>query len=328
VSQAPLNDEIPSMNRHRRPLLLRIALGATLCAALAACTTSPSKTVGPGGIYDYLSPEKSDVAYATEMPVGSANEAIKLGDTAFRDGDLDKALFEYIRALKKEGDNSDTLYKIGVIHAARGNAQLAETAFRWALKGNPQHAGALAGLGIQLTKKRQYEEAQSKLLAAVRANPRMVRAHNALGVIADIQRSYKQAQQHYESALSITKDSPELWNNLGYSRYLSGNRSGAIAAYKEALRIDANYERAWRNLALVYARNKQYDEAIEALSKVQDLPKAYNDVGYVAMVSGRLRDAEGFFDEAERLSPEYYELAELNSRRLQTLMTETKVARR
>jgi hypothetical protein len=52
---------------------------------------------------------------------------------------------------------------------------------------------------------------------------------------------------------------------------------------------------------------------------VQDLPKAYNDVGYVAMLGGRLDDAETFFEEAMRLSPRYYELAGMNAQRLRMM---------
>jgi Flp pilus assembly protein TadD len=294
---------------------------------LAGCAGSPTKSDGVSA-YDALYSGKSDLAYATQMPVASASEAARLGDEAFSEGDLDRALFEYIRALKKGGDNADLLYKIGTIHSARENTRLAEAAFRWALREKPNHAGALAGLGIQLTRRREYAEAEAKLRAAVRANPRMPRVHNALGVLADIQRDHQGAQRHFQDALALARESPEVLNNLGYSRYLSGNRRGAIAAYQEALKIDPKYERAWRNLALVYARDGNYDKAIDALSKVQDLPKAYNDVGYVAMVSGRLGDAESFFEEAMRLSPQYYELAGLNAQRLESLKGGARVARR
>jgi hypothetical protein len=58
---------------------------------------------------------------------------------------------------------------------------------------------------------------------------------------------------------------------------------------------------------------------VEALSKVQDLPKAYNDVGYVAMVAGDLDKADGFFAEAKRLSPHFYALADTNQRRVEIM---------
>ena len=205
---------------------------------------------------------------------------------------------------------------------------LAELAYRWALKADARHAGALTGLGILLTKKRQYAEARTMLEEAMRINPEQPRAQNALGVLADLQRDYPQAQRHYEAALAVAGNSAEIWNNLGYSRYLSGNRAGAIAAFNEALKNNPKYERAWRNLALVYAREGDYRKALDALSKVEDAPKAYNDVGYVAMVSGRLNVAGALFSDAVQMSPEYYELAESNLKRLQTIKRGGTVAKR
>jgi Tfp pilus assembly protein PilF len=162
-------------------------------------------------------------------------------------------------------------------------------------------------------------EARKDLELAVSIDDRIPMAHNALGVIADLDRDYPRAQRHYEKALSANPSSPSLLNNLGYSRYLSGNWKGATAAFREALLVDPNYERAWRNLALVYARQKRYTEAVDALSKIQDVPKAYNDVGYVAMVGGRLDDAKGFFEEAKRLSADFYTLADTNERRVEIM---------
>jgi Flp pilus assembly protein TadD len=111
-------------------------------------------------------------------------------------------------------------------------------------------------------------EARKDLELAVSIDDRIPMAHNALGVIADLDRDYPRAQRHYEKALSANPSSPSLLNNLGYSRYLSGNWKGATAAFREALLVDPNYERAWRNLALVYARQKRYTEAVDALSKI------------------------------------------------------------
>lgn len=288
---------------------------------LGGCAQTPTKAAG-GDNYSVLSGGQSDLPYATEFPVGSAAEANAKGDAALSSGDIDRALFEYIRALQKEGDNADVLYKIGGIHAARNNTQLAELAFRKALAVDPRHAGALTGLGILLTKHRNYAEAERNLSAAVRQNPRLARAHNALGVLADIDRDYARAQRHYQDALSVAPTAAMLHNNLGYSRYLGGNYTGAIAEFERALELSPNYALAWRNLGLVYTKLARYDEALQAFEKVQDASKAYNDVGYLAMVAGRLDDAETFFDEAMRTSPEYYNLAGENAKRVQTLKGE------
>ena len=69
---------------------------------------------------------------------------------------------------------------------------------------------------------------------------------------------------------------------------------------------------------MLYTQGR-YTEAVEAFNKTEDLPQAYNDVGYVSMVAGRLDEAQGFFDEAQRLAPSYYETASENTQRVRSL---------
>jgi tetratricopeptide (TPR) repeat protein len=305
---------------NRRPDAIALALALT--ATLAGCFSLPTQIqkVATGlGSFSGLYDGKSEVAFGTELPVTSPAEAIQRGDLAGADGDLDKALFNYIRALDLDEHNAEALSKIGLIHSMRDNPKLAEIAFRWSLKENPRNATALTGLGVLLLKRREYTEAKRYLDLAVSINDRLATPHNALGVIADLDRDYARAQGHYQKALANSPRSPSLLNNLGYSRYLGGNWDGAIASFREALLLDPNYQLAWRNLGLVYARQKRYTDAVDAFSKVQDLPKAYNDVGYIAMVEGKLDDAQGFFEEAKRRSADFYTLADTNERRVEIM---------
>lgn len=292
-----------------------LAFVAFLAVMIGGCNTQP---VMPENSADFssLGDANAKLAYNTEFPVASAQEAVTRGDAAVTRGDLERALFEYIRALDLEGADADVLYKVGRLHAARADSERAELAFSWALSTQPDHVGALLEIGILQVRRRQYEAAQEHLDRALAIQPILPRACNALGVIADVQGDYVEAQAHYGKALTHAGQVPQYLNNLGYSRFLSGNRSGAARAFEAALKLDPSYERAWRNLALVYAKQGRYDEAIEAFAKMEDLHKAYNDVGFIAMVAGRSDDANAFFEEAMRLSPTYYELAERNSRRL------------
>ncbi|WP_295438850.1 tetratricopeptide repeat protein [uncultured Thiodictyon sp.] len=298
------------------PPSLRRATALALTAILVGCTTPAAKVTTGLGQHNALYDGKSAVAFSTQLPVTSATEAIQRGDLAVSSGDMDKGLFEYVRALDLEEGNPQALAKIGQIHFIRGNQRLAEIAFRWSLQKDPRNQGALTGLGILLLKRRDYAQAKQHLEQAVRIDDRLWHAHNALGIIADLEHDYANAQHHYGQALAGAPGSASLLNNLGYSRYLAGNAKGAIAAFREALLADPNYPLAWRNLALVYTREGRYTDAVDALAKVQDLPKAYNDVGYLAMIGGKLDNAEGLFDEAKRLSADFYTLADTNQRRV------------
>ena len=282
---------------------------------VAGCNTQPEKPTVKGD-YSALGDAKSKLAYGTVMPVGSAAEAILLGDAALLRGDKDRALFEYIRALELEEDNADVLFKIGMIHLERGDKARAEAAFGLALSKNPDHAGALTEYGVLRMNRRDYEGAEQLLGKALTFVPDNPKAYGGLGVIADMRGDYVQAQKYYAEAIAVGGNQPLYLNNLGYSRYLSGDMVSAEQAFSEALRVNPNYERAWRNLGLIYAKQMRYEEALDAFGKTEEVYEAYNDVGYVAMVAGRLDDADRFFQEAMRLSPTYYELAEQNAKRL------------
>ena len=303
-----------------RPTLLRSnqLLALSLAGLLGGCAQQAVKSGDEDSLSSLIGTHHGP-ANSTGATPGSIAEAMAKGDAALAAGNTQGALLNYTLALSKDANHADAYFKIGAIQASQGNDAAAEIAYRRALTSDAKHAAAMTGLGILLTRKRDYAAAEAQLRNALRLNPQLPGAHNALGVLADIDRDYARAQMHYQDGLALAPNSPTLHNNLGYSHYLAGNYKVAIAQFREALAINPNYTMAWRNLGLVYSRQGRYDEALTAFNKVQDLPQAYNDVGYIAMIAGRLEDAQSFFDEALRRSPEFYPTASQNAQRVRTL---------
>lgn len=293
-------------------ILLAVLTGASGCAS------SPTREE-KGDPYSVLYDGKSTAAYATAFPVATPQEANANGDAAAARGDMDRALFEYVRSLKLDGAQPDTLYKIGAIHDSRQAYRLAGLAYRWAIKLDATHLQARTGLGVLLLRTRQYDAAGKELQAVVERAPNNWRAHNALGVIADLDGHAESASLHYEKALEASPGSARVLNNWGYSRYLAGEWAQARRILEKALRADPNYELAWRNLGLVHARLGDYERAVEALSKTMSMPEAYNDVGYLTLLEQDYAHAEALLQEAMRLSPSFYGVAYENAKRAQRL---------
>lgn len=292
----------------------------TLTLALGGCASTGTSSQ-QDDLYGPLSNDGSSVAFGTAFPVGSPEEAYRNGDAALRAGDVDRALFEYLRGLRMEKrPQADPLYRVGIIHHGRGNHELATMAYRWVLDIDERHPGAGTALGILLIEQRDYEEAERLLTSIAARRDAPWQSHNALGVIADMRADHPAAESHYAQALEVSPRTPLVLNNQGYSRYLSGDLAGARQALRQALSANPDYELAWRNLGLVYAREGDFDTAIEAIARSGDRAKAYNDVGYISMLEGRYQDAMGFFEEAMRLSPAYYITASENARSLDQLM--------
>lgn len=295
--------------------------GAVLASLMLAGCATKATTEGPDDYAVFLEGE-SAAAYGTAFPVGSPEEAWHNGAAALNAGDLDRALFEYIRGLRLAKEPSaEALFRIGHIHHLRENYRLADLAYRWALQREANHAGAGTGLGEVLLHKRQYAAATQQLKEVVAANSDTSwRAWNALGVLADISSNGDEAEAFYQQALVRNPQSAVIHNNLGYSRYLLGDWDGAKQALEAALQHNPNHELAWRNLGLVHARQGNYAYALQALGRSGNQAQAYNDIGFVSMMSGDYAQAMSLFDKAMRLSPSYYVTASENASNVRRLL--------
>ena len=295
--------------------IIRLSSFCIITALLSACASLTTKD-DKNHDYASLGDPKSELEYSTAFPVASAEEAIIRGNEAMSKGDIDRALFEYIRALEEKGADGDLFYKIGEIHLVRNDIRRAELSFILVLKEQPEHIGALTELGRLQMQRRDYASARKLLSKALGLKPDSARILNSLGVLEDMTKNHRQANIYFTKAVTLSPNNPTYMNNLGYSHYLQGDHAAAEHAFENTLKIDPNYKRSWRNLGLVYAKKGRYNEALDAFSKVEKEHQAMNDVGYVAMIAGRYDEADYYFHEALRIAPMYYELANRNIKHL------------
>jgi Flp pilus assembly protein TadD len=298
--------------------LWQVTILCALLGVMSGCATLPTESK-QNTEFAGLGDADALLSYNTAFPIASAKEGVLRGDAAIAKGDLDRALFEYIRALEKGGADGETLYKIGRVHLARKDLKRARLAFELCLKVLPGHVGALVEMGKLHVRQRRYAEARTLLIQALKSEPKSPVLFNSLGVIEDIFKNHSEAQKYYIQAIDIDGNKPIYMNNLGYSYYLMGHQQRAEQMFLDTLKVDPQYKLAWRNLGLVYAKTTRFKQALEAFSKIEKECHAYNDVGYVAMLSGHYDVAEHYFNEAVRRSPSYYELASRNAKRLSSL---------
>lgn len=284
---------------------------------LSSCASTPdtnSDTVAHKGLND----DSLDVLFATEFPVESEEDALTRAKQALEEGETDKALFYFVRALQFRPDNVDVLMQIAEIQLQRQDFDFAKRAFLSAQYYDPNHSGALEGLGLIYMDEGRDKEAISSLTAAVANDERLWRAHNALGVYADKAADYSSALQHYDLALSINPAAAHVLNNRGYSRYLAGDIEGATLDLYTAAN-DWGFLHAWANLGKIYAEEGLYRDAIKTYRLVMSEANALNNAGYAAIENGDLVTAEHYLYEAIRLSPTYFPSAEENLSWLQEL---------
>jgi tetratricopeptide (TPR) repeat protein len=307
-------------------------------AVLSGCKSmSPEQASADRSMYN----GNNSVLYQAKQEIGSADEAMLIAAQAYRAGDLDQSLFQYLRALELDPKRYAALVWVGRIHRERGNAQLAALALNEVLASDPGNLDGLTEMGLLSLAGRDHARAQEMFFKAVAvdqqrlangksSNPPAVAAlkvdrqspikvYNGLGVLADLRNNFVEAEAYYRLATQIEPRSALVQNSLGYSFYLSGRWEEAERAYHLGITYDSSYKPLWRNYGLLLARNGRYEEALSAFERVESRAEASNDVGYVCLIEGQLDQAEQFLRNAIEQSPSYYNIAWDNLNRVQQI---------
>ena len=239
---------------------------------LSACAGTPA---GPEPEFpeERLRDADADLMFATEFPVATKADAMLRAEAARKEGELDKALFFYVKALKFDPRDSQLLAAIGLLHQFQGNAEYAVRAYTLALNENPDFAEVLEARGLILLAHDEDDRARADLTRAV---------------------------QVYDSA----------WSSYN-SKFLAEDFDGAEQDLKRAAE-SLGHKQAWVNLGTLYARQGRYDLAVSALREVLSQPEAFNKVAESSISNGDYAAAEAMLERAIQLSPRYFPAAEEN----------------
>ncbi|AIW17945.1 tetratricopeptide repeat protein [Vibrio coralliilyticus] len=325
--------------------LIVLALLGVLLTACASNEPKVDTSLYEGKPIDSLS---------SDEPPKTEKEAITRGDNALSAGNVDLALYEYIRSLAFENGqfHDRSLYNIGRIHQSRNNLPLAQKAYQLAMKENPDNVKVLEQLGtiysrsgdvasgssyymkainadqIRLGSKKTLTEADlstSKGIAMLKTDDYSPEfAYMGLGVIADIDTEHKLAQAYYKKALSIKPHSVKTLTNVGYSFYMEGDYRKAQRFTLEALDKDPTNDKALNNLALIYLGKGEITRAINVFSQHMDKPEALNNVGYFLILQGKPDKAIPYLQQAIDTKTSYYKVANENLERALAMVREEK----
>lgn len=144
-------------------------------------------------------------------------------------------------------------------------------------------------------------------------------AWNGIGVIHDISSNYAEAEKHYLEAIGYKSDDAAFYNNYGYSLIMAHRYEEAEKILRQGYSLAPNSKRIRNNLAFSQAWARKYDQALETFSETLDDPEAYNNIGYIALLSHDYGKAIDLFEYAIELSPAYYVKASYNLKKAQRL---------
>jgi tetratricopeptide (TPR) repeat protein len=234
----------------------------------------------------------------------SFDDAVARGDTAWRSGEVDLAIYLYIQALSFQPRDVVTLTKLGTIEQTQGNLQLAARAFELAANAKPSDTSLTGRLGLILTALGDNENAYKWLKLSADNGSTDWRVVDQLSVIETREGRYSNAVQYAGQAAAQAPKSakPLLHRAEGY--FGMGEYRMAEYAIRDALRLGGTSD-AWGLLGKIQAKQRAYPASIDSFLQVMDPSAAYNTAGQLALDNGDNQVALGYFEKASLASPVY-----------------------
>ena len=205
---------------------------------------------------------------------------------------------------------SDDYLKRGIHYHARGNYDRAIADFIEALRLDPDAAAAYYRRGLSYAEKGEPQQAVLDYTEALRRDPHNAGAYRARGDAHANAGRYDQAVADYTEALRLDDKDAVARRNRAWTYLKKGDADQAIADYTEAIRAAPNDPLLHANRAQAHVNKKEYDQATadytEAIRLDPGEPKWVNARGVVyADHKGDAARAIEDYSAALRLNPEY-----------------------
>ncbi|MBS0417233.1 MAG: hypothetical protein JSR66_05950 [Proteobacteria bacterium] len=288
---------------HRlNPPLIRAALWVVLGSAFllsAGCAGTAAREKSPAAAQAKATETSRNPALAK-----SFEDAVSRGDTAWRSGEVDMAIYLYIQALSFQPRDVTTLTKLGTIEQIQGNLQLAARAFELAVNAKPSDANLAGRLGLILTVLGDKDNAYKWLKLSVDNGSMDWRVVDQLSVIEAKEGRYTNAVQYASQAAAQAPKVALPLLHRADAYYGMGRYEMAEYAARDALHL-SNLPDAWRLLAKIQAKQRAYPASVDSLLQVMDAATAYNMAGQLALDNGDNAVALRFFERASNASPVY-----------------------
>ena len=209
-------------------------------------------------------------------------------------------------------ENADSYNRLGTLYYQQGDMDKAIAAFEKALKRSPHHKTAKQNLNqlyrqkaFNALKRRAFDEATAYFEKAIRLDPLNAITHRIMGDGYALVSEFPQAITHYQKALKLAPDDAEAQKNLaitytnhGVTLRNRGEWDAAIRAYRNALELQPTYQIAKTNLidalsqkAKTQRQSGHIDDAIKTYLELQKLqpddPTIASLIGELYLLKGR-----------------------------------------
>jgi len=214
-----------------------------------------------------------------------------------RQNNLEVAENLYKEILKKDPNNFQSNFFLGILSAQTKKFDIAKQLLNKASETDPDNVDAHNNLGNVLKELGEYQKSKNCFQKAIQIQPNFALAHNNLGAVLQELGEYQKAALSYQKAIQIQPNFAEVHSNLGAVLRELGERQKAISCYQEALKIQPDNAEAHYNLGIVFKELGEHQKAITCNEKAINLKP-----GHVRAYSNMLLTSLHL----EKVDPKYY----------------------
>lgn len=238
-----------------------------------------------------------------------------LGNLCAKIGRNDEAMIAFRKAL--EGNPRDPIAwnGLGSLHFKIGYADDAIAAHRKAIQFSPGFAQPWNGLGDVYASVGRTDEALKCYQKAIELNKQYVAPWIRMGVLFAKQDRHREAVKAYQRALALDEHNSRLWNELGLIHVKSESFEEAAAAFSKAMELDRGYGWAYSNLAFAYMQQAKNKQAVSLLIRSIDLLESDADK---AVSWNRLADVYRSLNDYDNAVAAYQRADQLSSGNLKS----------
>ena len=209
--------------------------------------------------------------FAKQNNSASSNDLLEEGKTYCNNGEYDKAIEIFKKAVELNPNDDDNYYWLGRSYYQNEQYEEAINSLLKAIQLVPNSPEYWAMLGISYGINGQIEEAIKSLLKAAELNPDDSSNWYNLGYAYINNEQYQESIEPLLKATELNPDDRESWCFLGNSYLALKDNNNAVYSFERAIEINPNYSDAWNNYGVALQRLNRIDEAISAYSKALEI---------------------------------------------------------
>jgi len=205
-------------------------------------------------------------------------------------GEYDKAIADFSRAILLEPNDANFYNNRGNAYRNKGNDDLAFEDYLQGIQVDPANVRSYINCGVMYIAKGDFEQGIENYNYAIQIAPNNMLAYYNRGVAYNDKKIYDRAIEDFTSAILLNQNYFYAYNNRGNAYFKKGEFDSAIEDYTRAIMLNPNYALAYNNRGDVYYNKGEYDLAIEDYTKAILLNPmyalAYGNRGNVYRVKG------------------------------------------